>query len=242
MNVTLLGTGSALPSPKRVQTGVLLDADDRRLLVDCGSGVLHRLAQADVPVESIDTVLLTHHHLDHVADVPSLAKAKLIEGYGSLTVVGPAGTDAVLGSLFAVDDLDERVELAVREIDAGSHRCAGFDIDAMAVRHSKRCFAYRFGDRLALSGDTEPFEALADFVDGVDALVHECSHPDGIETPGHTTPSALAESLAGCDVDRLYLTHLFPDAERRAAEIRDTVADSLDCDVFVGEDLRSIDC
>ncbi|MEF8781451.1 MAG: MBL fold metallo-hydrolase, partial [Haloferacaceae archaeon] len=38
MDVTFLGTGSAMPVPERVQTGLLLERGDRTLLVDCGSG------------------------------------------------------------------------------------------------------------------------------------------------------------------------------------------------------------
>ena len=69
MRVTFLGTGSAMPVADRVQTGLLVEAtpgDRAPLLVDCGAGVLHRLSQTDPGYEAVSTVLLTHHHLDHV--------------------------------------------------------------------------------------------------------------------------------------------------------------------------------
>ena len=46
MRVTFLGSGSAMPTGERFQTGILVQEDGRTLLVDCGSGVLHRLQQS----------------------------------------------------------------------------------------------------------------------------------------------------------------------------------------------------
>jgi Metal-dependent hydrolases of the beta-lactamase superfamily III len=55
MEVTFLGTGSAMPTGDRAQTGLLVTHDDRTLLVDCGSGVLHRLASTDAGYEAVGT-------------------------------------------------------------------------------------------------------------------------------------------------------------------------------------------
>lgn len=64
MRITFLGTGSAMPTGERFQTGILLERDDRRLLVDCGSGALHGLARTNAGYEGVSSVLLTHHHLE----------------------------------------------------------------------------------------------------------------------------------------------------------------------------------
>jgi ribonuclease BN (tRNA processing enzyme) len=80
MEVTFLGTGSAMPTGDRAQTGLLVTHDDRRLLVDCGSGVLHRLAATETGYEAVHTVLLTHLHLDHVSDLLPLLKARWLAG------------------------------------------------------------------------------------------------------------------------------------------------------------------
>lgn len=243
MRVTLLGTGSAMPSPDRVQSGTLLETEDSRVLVDCGSGVVHRLAQAGVDNRDVDTVLLTHHHLDHVADLPTLAKARWLDDCPEFTVVGPPETETVLAHLLAVDDLDDRVDLTVREFDAEDAplEVAGFSIDAVETTHSKPCFAYRFGDALALSGDTAPDGDVFALADGVHTLVHECSFPDGVETEGHTTPTELGRGLADVAVERISLTHSFPAAERRTEKIRETVAAYVDAEVRVASDLERLE-
>lgn len=243
MRVTLLGTGSAFPSPDRLQTGILLEADGRRLLVDCGSGVVHRLAQAGVPHGAVETVLLTHHHLDHVCDLPTLLKARTLDGLRTFTVEGPAGTRAVCGHLFAVDDITGRADVTIveRQLTDFPDTIAGFQVAAATTTHSKPCFAYRFGDALAISGDTAPDPDVFALADGVHTLVHECAFADGVESDGHTTPSELGRGLAGIDVERVLLTHLFPETEHSADELVATVGEYTDAEITVPADLTTLE-
>lgn len=242
MDVTLLGTGSAFPSGQRVQTGTLLELDGHRLLIDCGSGILHRVgARSEVSVRDIDTVLLTHHHLDHVSDLPGLFKARILTGHPEFRIVGPPGTRTVCGSLFAVDELAERGDARVDEIEPedGPLDIGPFTPTLAEGTHAKRSFAYRFGDGITVCGDTVVDDDVLGLADGCHTLVHECSYPDEVETDTHTTPSELATGLADIDLERIYLTHLFPQTEPSAAEIRATVAEGTTADVIVAEDLRS---
>jgi len=254
MRLTVLGTGSAMPVPDRAQTGYLLEADDRRLLLDCGAGTLHRLAGTDAGYEGVGTVLLSHHHLDHVADLLPLLKARWLAGETTLTVVGPPGTrDLVEGLLDVHDYLRGRVDLTLREVetaggdgvDAGGDGApspeaapfdvAGFEVRAFETRHSMRCFAYRF-DGLTISGDSEAFEGLARFADGSEVLFHDCSFPDDVDVSNHPTPTQLGRVLAGRDVDRLYLTHLYPHTRGRLEEMVESVEAHFDGDVRVARD------
>ncbi|MFB6154545.1 MAG: MBL fold metallo-hydrolase [Haloferacaceae archaeon] len=240
MQVTFLGTGSAMPLPDRVQTGLLLRRGDHTLLVDCGSGVLHRLSQTDVGYEEVSTVLLTHHHLDHVSDLLALLKARWLAGEEHLTVVGPAGTKALLDDLLSVHEyLDGRVDLRVREVGAESFEVGGFDVEGYETRHSATCLAYRFGDAFTFSGDSEAFAGLASFADGCEVLAHDCSFPDEVDVSNHPTPTQLGEALAGVDVGRVYLTHLYPHTEGKHSEMLAAVESRVDADVrFARDGLR----
>jgi ribonuclease BN (tRNA processing enzyme) len=242
MRVTFLGTGSAMPTGERFQAGILLSDGDRRLLVDCGSGVLHRLQQAGVGYENVSTVLLTHHHLDHVADLLPLLKARWLAGEEHLEVVGPEGTKSLLDDLLDVHDyLRDRVDLRVREVGAHEFEVAGFDVEGYETRHSTPCLAYRFGDRFTFSGDSEAFEGLANFADGCAVLAHDCSFPDGVDVSNHPTPAKLGEALSGADVGRVYLTHLYPHTDGNHEEMLDSVGERYDGDVRFAEDLLSVD-
>ncbi|WP_435146834.1 MBL fold metallo-hydrolase [Halobaculum sp. P14] len=275
MRVTFLGTGSAMPVADRVQTGLLVEAapgDRAPLLVDCGAGVLHRLSQTDPGYEAASTVLLTHHHLDHVADLLPLVKARWLAGEDHLEVVGPPGTKALVDDLLdvgAYEYLDGRVDLRVREVhDGADFEVAGLDVQAKGTRHSKRGFAYRFSDRggdedgpggttgdesggtagdesggdgsgrdgFVFSGDSEAFAGLASFADGAKVLAHDCSFPDEVDVDNHPTPTQLGEALAGTDVGRVYLTHLYPHTDGRHDEMLESVGRRFDGDVRFAKD------
>jgi ribonuclease BN (tRNA processing enzyme) len=248
MRLTFLGTGSAMPLPDRAQTGLLLERGDRTLLVDCGAGVLHRLAATDPGYEGVSTVLLTHHHLDHVADLLPLLKARWLAGEEHLEVVGPRGTKALVDDLFeAFDYLHGRVDVRIREVGGRDFSVAGFDVSAHETRHSVDGFAYRFagdddeGD-LTISSDTEAFEGLAAFADGSSILVHDCSFPDDVDVSNHPTPSKLGDTLAGHDYGRVYLTHLYPHTEGRHEEMLGAVEARYDGDVRFARDGLRVEC
>lgn len=241
MELTFLGTGAAMPTGDRFQTGFVLGDHDRRLLVDCGSGVLHRLQQSGIGYESIDTVLLTHHHLDHCADLLPLMKARWLAGETSLTVVGPVGTDWLVEGLLDVHAyMQGRFDLDIRTVAPGRFEVAGFEVEAVETIHSVYCLAYRFDGTVTLSGDTEPSEDVAALADGSAVLVHECAFPDEVEVSNHTRPTELGVLLADVEVGRVYLTHLYPHCAGREGELVDAVAEHAQATVRVASDLQTI--
>ena len=241
MNVTFLGTGSAMPTGDRFQAGIAVEEDGRTLLIDCGCGVLQRLQQSGVGYESVSTVLLTHHHLDHVADLLPLMKARWLAGEEHLEVVGPQGTKSLVDDLLSVHDyMEGRLDLQVREVVAGEFSVAGFDISAYETRHSVPCLAYRFDDRFTFSGDSEAFDGLANFADGSAILAHDCSFPDDVDVANHPTPETLGTALEGTDVGRVYLTHLYPHTDGRHEEMLESIAAHDDGDVRFAEDLTTV--
>ncbi|MFB6083266.1 MAG: MBL fold metallo-hydrolase [Halorientalis sp.] len=251
MHVTFLGTGSAMPTGERFQTGILLEAVGDRLLIDCGSGVVHALATTDAGYEGVDTVLLTHHHLDHVADLLPLLKARWLAGEESLEIVGPPGTPDLVRDLLSVHEyMQDRIDLTLRAVESGdAFEVAGFTGAAAETRHSMPCNAYRLahpeegdGDTdppaFGFSGDSEAFPELVDFFDGVAVLAHDCSFPDDVDVSNHPTPAALGDALASADAEigRVYLTHLYPHTEGHHEEMLDSLADRYDGDVRFARD------
>jgi len=250
MRLTFLGTGSAMPTGERFQTGLLLSAGEDRLLVDCGSGALHGLARTEPGYEGVETVLLTHHHLDHVSDLLPLMKARWLAGEESLTVVGPPGTPSLVADLLGVHEyMQDRLDLTLRTVDPGVEATvAGFGVDAVETRHSMDCLAYRFAHpeeaaEVTVGADSEAFEGLAEFADGSAVLVHDCSFPDGVDVDNHPTPAALGEVLAGADteVGRVYLTHLYPHTGGRHEEMLRSVGERYSGDIRMARDGLSIE-
>src|SRR5512140_641038 len=68
VKLTVVGCSPAWPNPGSAHSGYLLEAGGRRLLLDCGPGVLARL-RADEGWPRIDAIVISHFHLDHYGDL-----------------------------------------------------------------------------------------------------------------------------------------------------------------------------
>lgn len=239
MKITFLGTGSAIPTGDRVQTGYLIDHHSP-LLLDCGSGVLHQLARTEVGITGISTVLLSHHHIDHVSDLMALLKARWLTGADSLTIAGPPGTETLVEDLLAVHSyMQDRLTLTFVELTPGETTLNDMTITAMETRHSMECLAYRFAAddaSVTISGDTEAFRDLIEFASGSDVLIHDCSFPDDVDVSNHPTPSQLGSVLSGYEFDEVYLTHLYPHTDGVHAEMLESIATHYDGSVDFAAD------
>lgn len=237
MDVTLLGTGSALPSPRRVQSGLYVEHRGEGILLDCGSGVVHRLAQIGVDQRDVSTVLLSHHHLDHVVDLPTFIKARILANRLTCRVIGLPGTSALCEQLLALDDLGDRGEVIVEEHAPGeTFDLIGSTVQVAATDHTDESVAFRFDDAFVYSGDTAPTSTIFDLADGAHTLIHECGLPDHRRTDGHTSPTDLIDGVRAIDIERLVITHLFPAMEREIDDVRERLRVALDVDIHVGED------
>ena len=69
MRLTTIGSGTAAPHPRRAQSGALIEVGTVRLLVDCGSAVVTRMAELGIRWQDITHVANTHFHADHMGRI-----------------------------------------------------------------------------------------------------------------------------------------------------------------------------
>src|SRR5277367_4822481 len=79
-HLSLLVLGSGGPGATgRAGAGYLVALDGQpRILVDAGPGTFVRAGEAGVDLSQVDTVLLTHLHVDHAGELSGLIKARLV--------------------------------------------------------------------------------------------------------------------------------------------------------------------
>jgi len=100
MDITLLGTGGPRPDPARQGPATLVGVAGLLLLFDAGRGVAVQLKKADISLNEIDAVFLTHHHFDHIGGLGDLLMAAWNNGRSRpLNVYGPRGTRAIVHTL-----------------------------------------------------------------------------------------------------------------------------------------------
>ena len=68
------------------------------MLVDCGRGVLMRLAAAGALPPFLDALLITHLHSDHISDLGDVITTRWVMSPGPLPCIiyGPGGTADVV--------------------------------------------------------------------------------------------------------------------------------------------------
>ena len=229
MRLTTVGTGTASPSARRVSSGHHVACGDVRLLMDCGSGVTRRLAELGIAWQSITHIALTHFHLDHYADLPTLLYAFR---YGMLPVrsepleiIGPVGTKALFDKLAAVygEFMTRPVyPQTIHEIEPGGSLELGLPdcptaLTAFKVPHTAESVAYSIAlgrRRLVYTGDTGVSPELGEWAKGCDLLVAECSLPSAMAIPGHLTPEQVGELGRIAQPGMLALTHFYPPVEQ----------------------------
>ena len=60
--LTLLGTGAAMPSPSRFTSAQVLDAVQKAYLLDCGEGTQMRMQSFQVRMHAISQIFISHLH------------------------------------------------------------------------------------------------------------------------------------------------------------------------------------
>ena len=194
MKLTLLGTGCPSVDLDRHGPANLVDGGpESQLLVDCGSGVTHRLLEAGCPGSQLDALLLTHLHSDHIVDLFQLIISSWHQGRKHpQRVFGPPGTKKFVDGLMSLwaPELKQRIahekrssiealNIEVEEISGGDTLNFGdMTVRVVAVNHLpvRHAFGFIFETsdaRLAISGDTAYCPALIEAAKGVDMLLHE---------------------------------------------------------------------
>lgn len=78
--LTILGAGSAVPTPKRNSSAQVLNVLDRYFLIDCAEGTQHQLRRFHVPYNKINHIFISHLHGDHFFGLMGLLSSLSMQG------------------------------------------------------------------------------------------------------------------------------------------------------------------
>ncbi|MEV5609534.1 MBL fold metallo-hydrolase [Streptomyces sp. NPDC052225] len=220
MILTVLGSSGSAPGPGNPCSGYLVEHAGHRLLLDLGTGAFGALL-GHVRPALVDTVVITHRHADHSADLAVLAYA--LEKLGGRTepvrVIAPAGVGERVGRTSV---------LAFEEAGAGGLACGPFRVRLARVRHSVETYAVRVEDErgsLTYTGDSGPCRELAELAHGSGVLLAEAALGPGdgpgvpavrwdadhtAPAPHHLTAHQAGDLAARAGAGLLALTHVRP--------------------------------
>lgn len=229
MRVTALGTSAAYPGPDNACTGWLVEEEDSRILVDCGTGVISRL-QKVLPLKEVTAVVISHMHADHFFDLVPLRYAyKYALGVPDpqpILYLPPGGTQTLeaigttldanqsgsfFSAVFDVREYDPASTLTLGPVGVqfapGQHYIASWAMSLMGSR------------RVVFTADTGPSSDVEKLAQGADLLVSEATYVSTEEEQGgqrgHLTGSEAGELARRAEARRVLLTHHWPHRDPR---------------------------
>lgn len=250
--ITILGSGTCVPSLLRNPCSFLMLTGQEKLLFDCGPGVMRRLLQIGVPIFDISHIFLSHFHPDHSGELASFLFALKYPAPSlqkqPLTLVAGRGFNAFFEGLKRVygnwivppPHLFSIVELETEKPD--HYASTSFGVTSMPVAHRPESLAYRIVDAnnkvLVYSGDSDVCDGLTTLAAKADLLICESAFPDGQKVDGHLTPSLAGRIAQSAGVKRLLLTHFYPVCE--GADIENQCRSTYSGPVILARDLMTV--
>lgn len=198
--LVLLGTkgGPRMAKGSDWPTSMVLDVGGRPYIIDAGLGVTRQFVEAGYSLGDVHTILITHHHSDHILELgPLLHTVWTSSPMREIEVYGPEPLEASVELFFQSVAFDVRIRMEdEKQADPrGMFNCHEFKegpvfeddrvrVTALWVPHPPvhECYALKFEteDRtVVFSADTAYHPPLAAFAKDADLLVHEVMHREG---------------------------------------------------------------
>ncbi|HET6417270.1 MAG TPA: 3',5'-cyclic-nucleotide phosphodiesterase [Polyangiales bacterium] len=186
----------------------------------------------------IDSVLVSHPHMDHIRDLATLADNRCQQGGSTLDIVGVPATIEALRIHFFNDliwpdftKIDAKDGPTVRFVEVHPNRVAevnGYEVTPVMVNHTVDTSAFiirQNASSIVYGGDTGPTDELwtrINALDDLQALMMEVSFPNDESELAfqsrHLTPDTLSTELSKLELSEelpILLYHIKPTFEAK---------------------------
>jgi ribonuclease BN (tRNA processing enzyme) len=211
LEVVVLGSGGPRPFGRGGSSFIVLLDGTPRILVDAGPGAFLRIGELNLDLDNVDTVLLTHLHIDHSGDLAAFFNARALTSDGPIVyrIFGPDGAglfpktsrfvDLLVGKggafeyqkTFGADESFTVRDLAI-SLDSPRSKIVdenGLVVEEIATHHGDcPSVAYRISYRGAVvvySGDMDAsaLPNLVQLAKNADLLIFNCAVLDPPDSP-----------------------------------------------------------
>lgn len=216
MRLTILGNNGPFPSAGGACSGYLVTEGNKKILIDCGNGVLSNL-QKFVKFEELDAIILTHLHSDHMSDMMVLKYAvqiKMNRGFNlkPLDVYAPSEPAEEYNRL----DIKGVFSLSTITSDTVLN-FENLKVTFSEMKHPVKCFAVSIDNgekRFVFSGDTSWDKNIIEFFKGADLLMLDAgllSKDKKSDNVPHLTARECGVVAKEAGALKLLLTHFWPE-------------------------------
>jgi ribonuclease Z len=215
--VVILGSAAAVNNTEHDYTHFLLiGRQDNPILVDAGSNPLGKIQNLGIDDESLQDIILTHFHPDHVAGIPNMMM--------HMWQLGRKAPLRIYGIHHCINRVEDMMEsfgwqewpdffpvsfhrVSSRD-DAPLLENRDFRIRAFPVNHFVPTIGMRIEDKhrgtvMGYSCDTQQCPGVYRIAADVDVLLHEAAGPP----PGHSTARQAGQVATDSRAKSLRLIH-----------------------------------
>ena len=227
MKLTVLGGAAAGGNTGQGCSGYLVEVGPTRLVLDFGPGTLPELRR-HVDFRTLDAIVVSHLHLDHVLDLMALRFALAYNPVRPPAPIPlwmpPGGLGFLRRAAAAFAEPGDEADFVPSAFSAAEYDPSEpLTIGAATVTfaptvHYVPCWAMRVTDGapdadLGYTADAGPTSALTDLLGGVRVLIAEGNWlqtpPKPTEALGHMTAAEAAKLARRVGARTLVLTHLW---------------------------------
>lgn len=238
--IIFLGTSASAPSARRGLSAQVVKHDEYRFLIDCGEGTQRQILQSGIGFKRLNTILITHGHLDHILGLAGLLSTFMRwETIDALEIIGAKGAlERIHDLLYGVvlRGAQPPMSITLREIGPGPFfEGDDFTVSAFPVQHrGADCLGYLFEEKARRPFLPEKAEVLGipagpwrrDLVAGLAVTLPDgrTIDPETVLGPTHPgtrmvhvgdagTTANLVEAVRGVDALVIEATYLEQEAD-----------------------------
>jgi len=120
-SVTILGSGSAVPTSRRNPSAQYIQCSNRHLLIDCGEGTQMQLRKMGIKFQRIGHVFISHLHGDHYYGLIGLLSTMHLMGRDKpIRIYGPVGLKQIIELQIEADGGRLKFDVIFQELPKGS--------------------------------------------------------------------------------------------------------------------------
>ncbi len=159
--LTILGSGSASPTPDRFASSQFLNFANHYILIDCGEGSQIQMMRFGVKSFKVDMIFISHLHPDHYLGLPGFISSLGLKGrMEPLDIYCPVGLKEILEVQFQFGEVhlgyEIRYHVFAEEVENVEFEDQYLKIYSFPLNHRVTCRGFLFQEKKSVRKINKP--------------------------------------------------------------------------------------